>query len=830
MKRKITIALALLFCIFACGSLVAAYQIASTTALFKSLLKLHQIESLRHSLVQKTLKFQTELYTINPSLDQGLDSIIQSVDGLENTAASCFNCHHEAVVTVQLEEMQSLIQDFKGALSTASANKTRIGTLKSEAIMAGNRLLDNTEKLAFGASKKVNALTGEAMSRVDKAKIFLILVFILSTLVSIVIAVYLIRSITTPISALVAATRKIANGELGYVLDQPYPAEFGELRRNFNAMSTALKSSYDKLGLEISERKEAEEALRLSEERYALAARGANDGLWDWDLRTDAIYFSPRWLAMLGLDEDLGHRSEDWLSLVHPDDRGRLAAKINAHVDGFSTHLEDEHRILHQDGSYRWMLVRGLAVRYANSTACRMAGSQTDITLRKVTEERLVYDALHDALTGLPNRALFMDRLEHVLQMAKRRSNYRFAVLFLNLDRFKYINDSLGHLIGDQLLISVSRRLSTYLRPSDTVARLGGDEFAILLDDIGGEEDARKIAERIQGDLPLPLHIEEREVVISGSIGIALNNKRYERPDELLRDADLAMYQAKTNGKSRFEIFDNSMYASTLRHLQLETDLRQAIDRNEFHLVYQPIVSLRTDRITGVEALIRWEHPTLGLIGPEEFIPLAEETGLITPIGLWVLREACQQVSCWQKSFGPPLPTINVNLSCQEFTPALLEVIRELFVETGIAPSTLRLEITERTIMKNPESAAALLLQLRQLGVGLHIDDFGTGYSSLSYLHHFPVDTLKIDRSFIQKLHVEKDNSEIVKAIIALANSLQLQIVAEGVETREQLQAISNLGCDLVQGYFFHEPMRAEKIETLLAAQGQVIPAQRSSG
>ena len=834
MKRKITIALVLLFFIFSCGGMVAAWQITSTSSLFTSLLKLHQIENLRHTLFQKTLKLQSDLYTTNTSLDHGLGAVVENGERLGDTASSCFNCHHAPEVHAELEQVQRLIDEFKGNLSIyigAAENREHTESFKNDAVMAGNRLLESTEKISYQVAQKVNQLTNRVISRVNQAKVLLLFVFLLSVFCSVAIALYLLAAITGPVSALLDATRKIAGGELGYILGGQYPAEFGELRRNFNQMSTSLKTSYDELALEVCERKEAEEALRLSEERYALAARGANDGLWDWDLRANTIYFSHRWLAMLGLREgEFGYRSEDWLALVHPDDRGRLAAKIAAHIDGFSTHLEDEHRIRHADGAYRWMLVRGLVVRDADGTAWRMAGSQTDNTMRKITEERLVHDALHDTLTGLPNRGLFMDRLDHTLKAAKRHANYRFAVLFIDLDRFKSINDSLGHLVGDQVLVAIGKRLVAYLRPNDTVARLGGDEFAILLDDIGGEADALNVSGRIKRDLPLPLEIEGREVVVTGSVGIALSADHYERADELLRDADLAMYQAKANGKARCEIFDAAMYTNTLRHLQLETDLRQAIDRDEFHLVYQPIVSLRTDRITGFEALIRWQHPTLGLISPDEFIPLAEESGLITGIGLWVLREACEQVSRWQKRFGPPLPTMNVNLSSQEFTPNLVEVIANLFVETGIDPSTLRLEITERTIMRNPETAAALLLQLRQLGVGLHIDDFGTGYSSLSYLHHFPVNTLKIDRSFIAKLHVEKDYVEIVKTIIALANNLQMQIVAEGVETGEQLTAIRQLGCELVQGFFFYQPMRSGEVEAILQEQvGKNFSLPRSS-
>ncbi|MFA7534792.1 MAG: EAL domain-containing protein [Desulfuromonadales bacterium] len=832
MKRKITISLAFLFLFFGCGGLVAAFQFATTTALFQNLIKLHQIEDLRHTLVQNTLKALTALHTVRTPLDLGLDAIVENVGSLEATASACFACHHQPEIAGQLGEMRTLIRDFEDRLSfyiTTAANRELIDSLKMEASLAGNRLLSHAEKMSFTAANNVNSRTDLALSRVAQAKTLLALTLVLSFLFSVAIAVHLSKSITRPVSTLVDATRKIAQGRLGYAVQDRFHAEFGELAQNFNDMSRSLKDSYAALQREIGERRETEAALRHSEERYALAARGANDGLWDWDLKSNAIYFSPRWLAMLGLAAmESGRGPENWLRLVHADDRQRLAAKISGHIEGFSDCLEDEHRVVLKDGSCRWMLVRGIAERDAGGVACRMAGSQTDITERKRAEERLLHDAFHDALTGLPNRALFLDRLDQALKTAQRHASYRFAVLFFNLDRFKNINDSLGHRLGDRLLATVATRLSGYLRPNDTVARMGGDEFAILLEDIHGEEDARGIAQRIQGELPQPMRIEGQEVTVTGSIGITLNTPDYQRPDELLRDASLAMYRAKGNGKARCELFEPSMYAGAMRRLQLETDLRTAVERNEFHLVYQPIVSLRTERISGFEALIRWDHPTLGVVSPVEFIPLAEESGLIAPIGLWVLREACRQASRWQKDFPPPLPTINVNLSSQEFTPSLLDEIKAIFAETGIVPATLRLEITERTLMHDPLTAAALLLQLRQLGIGLHIDDFGTGYSSLSYLHQFPVDTLKIDRSFIEKMHVEKEHSEIVKTIIALAGSLKMQIVAEGVETGEQLQAISDLGCELVQGYVFYHPMQPEEIAALLRADAPlVMPGKR---
>lgn len=566
---------------------------------------------------------------------------------------------------------------------------------------------------------------------------------------------------------------------------------------------------------DVTARKLAEAALRESEERYALAVQGANDGIWDWNLRTNEVYFSPRWKGMLGYEEhELGNSLDEWFERVHPEDLYWVKRQVSAHLDSLTPHFEIEYRILHQDGSYRWMLSRGLAVRDPEGHATRLAGSQTDMTIWKHAEEKLVHDALHDTLTGLPNRVLLMERLRHAVQLAQRSPEFLFAVLFIDLDRFKVINDSLGHMVGDQLLITIARRLSNCLRPCDTVARLGGDEFVILLEDIKDTATVAIVADRIKNELALPFHLESNEVYTAASIGIAFSTMNYENPEDLLRDADTAMYRAKAQGRARYEIFHPGMHINAVALLQLETDLRRAIDRQELCLHYQPIISLKNLQIVGFEALIRWQHPQRGMIYPGEFISLAEETGLINPISDWSLREACYQMRQWEAQFSQPL-TVSVNLSSQQFTPQITTQVQQILQETGLAPQRLKLEITESILMENAESAIETLTELRKLGIQLAIDDFGTGYSSLSYLHRFPIDTLKIDRSFISKVDTDGEQLAIVRTIITLAWNLGMEVVAEGIETSKQLSQLRSLHCEYGQGYLFARPLAEEAVNQL---------------
>jgi diguanylate cyclase (GGDEF)-like protein/PAS domain S-box-containing protein len=565
--------------------------------------------------------------------------------------------------------------------------------------------------------------------------------------------------------------------------------------------------------------KRAQAALRESEARYALAARGANDGLWDWDLQSDQVYFSPRWKAILGYEEhEIGAGPREWFERIHPEDLPRVQAEITAHRQGLTVHFENEHRMLHKDNSYRWVLSRGLGVRGRDGRCLRMAGSLTDVTQEKAV----------DPLTSLPNRVLFMDRLERVLERAKRDSELQFAVLFMDLNRFKVINDSLGHMVGDQLLGAVARRLETCLRGSDTVARLqgattvarlGGDEFTILLEDIRDVQNAIRVAKRIQQELALPFCTNGTTIFTSASIGITMGPANYAQPDELLRDADAAMYAAKAAGKGSFEIFDANMRERALARLQLEMDMRTAVERGEFCLHYQPILALEPSRVMGFEALVRWQHPERGLLNPDEFIPIAEETGLIVPLGLWVLREACRQMSAWQTKFpsDPPL-TINVNLSCKQFLRLdLAAEVEKLLRETELAPGCLKLEVTESAIMEDAESAAGILDQLRALGVQVCIDDFGTGYSSLNYLQRFTVDTLKIDRSFVRHMGETDENRRLVQSIVDLAHNLSIKVVAEGVETESQRQQLADLQCEFGQGFLFSRPLDGTTAERLLA-------------
>jgi len=441
-----------------------------------------------------------------------------------------------------------------------------------------------------------------------------------------------------------------------------------------------------------------------------------------------------------------------------------------------------------------------------------------EISERRRMEEQLQYDAFHDALTGLPNRALFMNRLAHLLQLSKRRTTHQFAVLFLDVDRFKLINDSLGHIIGDNILVAIGQRLLLSLKPGDTIGRFGGDEFAILLEDIGDINDILNVAERIQMELCKPFKISEHEIFTTASIGITFNSPDYETPEQILRDADIAMYQAKAKGKSCSVVFEKGMHALAVELLKLETDLRKAVERNEFVVYYQPVVSSVSNCVIGYEALVRWKHPERGLLYPGDFINIAEETGLIVFIDRFVLREACMQMSKWQHQFPESsLKFMSVNISNKQFLQAdMVEYVTWVIHETNIIPSSLKIEITEYVIIDNPETLIGIFSQLRSLGIQLYIDDFGTGYSSLSYLHLLPIDGIKIDRSFIRRIGNQGENSEIIKTIMLLAQDMNVNVIAEGIETENQLENIKALKCDYWQGYLFFKPVDSEHAEALI--------------
>jgi diguanylate cyclase (GGDEF)-like protein/PAS domain S-box-containing protein len=566
------------------------------------------------------------------------------------------------------------------------------------------------------------------------------------------------------------------------------------------------------------QRKRAEEALRESEERYALAARGANDGLWDYDLRRGEVYLSPRWKSMLGWEDgELGNAPAEWFGRVHPEDAALVESELKSHLDGVTPHFEAEYRIRHRDGSYRWMLGRGIAVRDPNGKAYRIAGSQTDITRGKIA----------DALTGLPNRILFIDQLNRCLERSRRHLDYFFAVLFLDLDGFKLINESLGHFAGDQVLVETAHRLETSLRGVDviarigagfTVARLGGDEFTILLDNIRTPLDATSVAERIIDEMAKAILVHGQEIFTTVSMGITLSGPSYERPEELLRDADTAMYRAKLRGKACYEIFDAEMRATSVARLQTETDLRRALERDQLMVYYQPVVNLSTGRICSFEGLLRWKHPTRGIVSPANFIPVAEETGLIIPMEEWALKEASGQMALWRGRWDRPEPLrLSVNLSSRHFVQHdLVERYRSILAESKLDPHCVNLEVTESTVVAHPGLATEIMNELKALGIRMSMDDFGTGYSSLSYLQRFPFDTLKIDRSFVSRMKSCDESEEIVRTIVTLAHNLSLQVVAEGIETLHQLKFLKSLGCEYGQGAHISMPVPADQAERMI--------------
>jgi diguanylate cyclase (GGDEF)-like protein/PAS domain S-box-containing protein len=570
-----------------------------------------------------------------------------------------------------------------------------------------------------------------------------------------------------------------------------------------------------------------------SADRFALAAQGASDALWDWDLAAGRVLYSARWTEMLGLKQgEMGDRPEAWLERVHPEDIEGLKLALAALIDGASQQLEHEQRMRHSGSAYRWMLTRAVAEREPGGRTLRIAGSQTDVSDRHWQREQLAYDAFHDGLTGLPNRELFLDRLGQALAAGRRRQGSGAAVLALDVDRFKLVNDSLGHGAGDEFLTVLARRLESCLREGDTLARVGGDEFAVLASQADGVDQAMAIAERVRAMVAAPIVLDGQEIFVSLCIGIAVAGTRVRSPDELLRDAFLALYRAKALGTGRVELFDQGLHAKAVKRLKLESDLRRALERDELDAYYQPIVELDSGRIVGFEALARWVRGERGPVSPAEFIPTAEETGLISELGRRITLAAAAQLVDWQRrGLAGPDMSINVNVSAKQFLQTdLVADIRDVLARTGLSAGRLKLELTESAIMENPELARGILLQLRDLGVRLCVDDFGTGYSSLSYLHRFPFHTLKIERSFIARIADVESERTLVKAIIELGHGLGLEVVAEGIETDEQRLHLLALNCAIGQGYLFSPAVPAESAGELLGlAKSGILLIQKDN-
>jgi diguanylate cyclase (GGDEF)-like protein/PAS domain S-box-containing protein len=570
---------------------------------------------------------------------------------------------------------------------------------------------------------------------------------------------------------------------------------------------------------DITERKQAEKQLQDLTDRLGLAVQAAEMGIWDWDILNNRLEWDERIYELYGIRPgDFDGAFAAWEAVVHPEDLPRCQAVTQQALRGEGG-SPLEFRVLHPDGSILHIESHFLVQQDAEGRPLRMIGVNLDITQRKQAEAQMIHNALHDSLTDLPNRSLLTKRLELALQRVQRSSSYCFAVLFLDLDRFKVINDSLGHLIGDQLLITVAHKLHNIIRPTDVAARLGGDEFVILLEHITDIQAVVQVAERLLTEFEGPINVDGHEVFITTSIGIVWGSAAYTSAADLLRDADIALYRAKGQGRARYEIFDAEMHTQAVKRMTLEHNLREAIDQQAFAAYYQPIFVLQTQQLVGFEALIRWPHPTQGFISPADFIPLAEETGMILPISRWMLRTVCEQITLWRQRFPDKKDLrVSVNLSGKDLLqPGLIDTIRQILYQTQAPATALTLEITESVLIENVEDTIDLLRQLRSDGIRISIDDFGTGYSSLSYLYNLPADYLKIDKSFVGNMHLDDRNHKIVQTVINLSDQLQLAAIAEGIETQNQLKWLKALHCELGQGYLFSHPLAPEAATALLA-------------
>ena len=560
--------------------------------------------------------------------------------------------------------------------------------------------------------------------------------------------------------------------------------------------------------------------LREREERLSLAVEASLDVVWDWDLRKNQLHLSPAWRNLLALEAPLLGLPADWLERVHPEDTAPLRAAIASHLEGRTPAFDHEHRVRHGGGEWRWLHARGAAQRDAAGTALRIAGLMSDVTRHRSMVERMAHDARHDALTGLPNRTLFLDLLRHSFYRTRRHEDYRFAVLFIDIDHFKMVNDAFGHEAGDQLLQQITRRLESCLRQGDTLARHGGDEFTMWLDDVRGSADAMRVADRVHEGMREPFEVGGgQRVHSSASIGIAVGSSLYQKAEEVLRDADVAMYRAKALGKARTAVYQRDTGEGSLAHVQLETDLRSAILRNELLIHYMPIVDVQTGKVRGLEALARWQHPRLGLVQPAKFLGMAIETGLIVSIDQWVLQNASHQLHDWRRDIASAAKlSLSVNFSQKLLEQSDLGAqIERVLHEWKLAPGDLNLDINEGTLP--PDNGTDMFIELHRRGLKLHMDDFGTGQSWLRHLYKAEVDTVKLDRSFIAG-SADRDR-QVLGRIVSIARDLGKTVIAEGVETKEQAQLVREVGCAYAQGFFFSPPL--DVIKTRILLQGGVL-------
>lgn len=801
------------------NSSIRARLLLASTAVQVVLLSLLLANSVRLMNDASTASLET-LISQNASMLHAMATAYgerQNYGTLQDTLGELLTDSSEGLVYVRIGDARGAVMLSAGqpamqTLPPATAELGKgLGTLLDHPVIHVRRplLLPRNEVgfLQFGVSVSVLAA---ARSAIIAQGLLIALVEIFITFVLLSGIGYLLSN---KLAGLLAGSKAITDGFLNHRLPDEGEDELARLAHHFNIMASTLQQR-------VAELQQTADRLKASEERYALAIRGANDGLWDWDITHDRTYFSPRFCELVGLPSGI-HDTDatPFTERLHPDDAPGYRARMVEHLKGENPQFMLEHRIRQADDSYRWIMTRGVAQRDAKGRATRMAGSISDVHLRKRAEQQLVHDALHDGLTGLPNRALFIEHVRLALGQQRRDDNYHFAVLAINLERFHLVNDSYGHATGDHLLRGVAAHLVSSLREGDLAARVGGDQFAVLLNGITDTTAALRTAETLV-ELPgFDSAGADRTLHPKCRIGLAMSDNERNDAEALLRDADNALQMARQSDTGSVEVFHASMHTLALNTLQLEIDLRNALTSGALSVHYQPVVSLAMRQITSLEALVRWKHPIHGMLPPAQFIPLAETLDMIHDLGLVVLRRTCEDIRQWQRDAGDaPTPPVSVNLSARQLSrPRLADELIAIIHDAGLEPGQLRFEVTE-SVLARPDGPASLTLQrLRNAGIKVLIDDFGTGYSALSYLHTIPCDVLKLDGSFVGAITKDLRLRAIVRRSIELAHDLGMTVIAECIETEEQATELAAMGCDFGQGYLFSRPVPAEVAAQLLA-------------